>query len=181
MITASVTVSPRYSSAVFLMLARIKELISAGELSLSWSQNPNVTIGRLLDPVRQDIDVVLNLRRAEFTSDEPFDGKNRVLGVGDGLPFGDLPHQAFAAIRNPPPRKGWSRPPSGLVMTLASPPSITATHELVVSQIDSDDLTHVLSSLKYIYPEWCFSLTGCFRAVPLRRPGRPWPPPPWRA
>ena len=37
---------------------------------------------------------------------------------------------------------GVSRPPSGLVITTGSPPSMTATTELVVPRVDSDDFAH---------------------------------------
>ena len=59
------------------------------------------------------------------------DGRNRVLGVGDGLALCDL-----ATRRSPvlvkPTTDGVVRAPSAFAMTTGSPPSITATQLLVV-------------------------------------------------
>ena len=57
--------------------------------------------------------------------------KTVLLGVGDGLALGDLPDELLAASVKAT-IDGVVRAPSALAITSGSPPSITATQELVV-------------------------------------------------
>jgi hypothetical protein len=58
-----------------------------------------VTIAGLLDLVRQDGDVILNFFGFELAADQPFYTENRVFRIGNRLPFGNLAHQSFTAVR----------------------------------------------------------------------------------
>ena len=58
-------------------------------------------------------------------------GTDGAVGVGDGLAFGDLADKDFARLRKAHDRGGGTGP-SALAMTVGSPPSRTATTELVV-------------------------------------------------
>ena len=48
--------------------------------------------------VGHKLEGALHFGVAEFAAHEAFDGEDGVLGVGDGLPPGDLPHEAFAVF-----------------------------------------------------------------------------------
>ena len=67
----------------------------------------------------------------EAPAHEALDGEHRVLGIGDGLALGDLSDQPLARLGEAHDRRR-QPPASELVMTTGSPPSMTATTELVV-------------------------------------------------
>jgi len=129
--TASVTVSPKYASAVFLILPRIKADISAGLYFLSLIlmrtsplDAPSSWYGRTLTSPWTSAD--LNLRPiSRFTPKTVFSGLVMACRLAT-CPTRRSPLSETATM------EGVVLPPSGLVMTLASPPSMTATQELVV-------------------------------------------------
>ena len=87
----------------------LAEIVFRRLLQLLQNHRRDLRRGKLL-ALRHDrhvVAVALNLIRdhlqlfADFViaaSHEPLDRVNRVLGIGDGLPLGDLPHQPFAGL-----------------------------------------------------------------------------------
>src|SRR5262249_8328287 len=55
-----------------------------------------VAVGSLGDFVGADFHRFLDFRGVEFAPHQALDGVNGVGGVGDRLPFGDLPYEALA-------------------------------------------------------------------------------------
>ena len=78
-------------------------------------------------------------------SHEPLDRINRVFGIGDRLPLGHLPNQPLPGLGESHHRRR-SPPPLFIRDHLGSPPSITATQELVVPK-----------SIPIIFPIKCSS------------------------
>ena len=60
--------------------------------------NSKVAIVGFFDFIGQHRNVLLNFRRIILAPDETFYTKNRVLGVGNRLSFGNLPHQSLTVI-----------------------------------------------------------------------------------
>src|SRR5262249_16130764 len=96
--------------------------------------DPGVAVLSPDDLVGRDLHCLLHLGVVVATADEALDGENRVLWIGDRLTPCDLTGQALAAIGEGDDAGGEAAMGliSGLVMTSGSPPSMTATQELVV-------------------------------------------------
>ena len=58
----------------------------------------NIPVGGFLNAEGQIPDVLLDFRGVEFPADEAFDAEDGVFGVGDGLSFGNLPHQPLPLV-----------------------------------------------------------------------------------
>ena len=129
MITALRTLWPRWLSAASLSLRRMNAEISGGVYSLPPIAHLDEVVGPADDLVGDHL--LLGLDLAVAPAHEPLDRVDRPLGVGDGLPLGRLADEGLALAGEGDDR-GVSRLPSWLGMTVASPPSITATTLLVV-------------------------------------------------
>ncbi len=142
--TALVTGWPRYSSAACFSFCRIIAETSGGEYSLP----PALT--RTSPLLARTIEYG-TIRISSETS-SCFRPMKRLMentvfsGFVTACRFATWP-----TSRSPdfvkPTTEGVIRLPSGFVMTTGSPPSMTATTELVVPEVDSDDLAHVLCFL----------------------------------
>jgi len=60
--------------------------------------DPGVAVVRLHDPVGHQADVLLDFLLLEAAADQPLDGEDRVLRVGDRLPLGRRADQHLAVI-----------------------------------------------------------------------------------
>jgi|GEM_PF-2226631 len=61
--------------------------------------DPDVAVGSRGDPVGDDLQGPLDLRVVKFPAHEALDGKDGVLRIDDGLPFGDLSYQSLPRLR----------------------------------------------------------------------------------
>ena len=147
-ITACVTFSPRYASAASFSLARIIAEISGGEYFLpliSTRASFDVAAHHLVgDHLHLFGDFVV------APPHEALDRKNRVLGVGDGLPLGDLADQPLPALGE---RHDGRR---GAVAFLVGndgrlPAFHDGHHGVRGSQVDADNLAHVSEILLDAY------------------------------
>src|ERR1019366_5198310 len=86
----------------------------------------------------------------EAAPHETFDGENRVLGVGDRLPFGHLPHQALSTLGER--HNGRSGALAFLIGDYRRLPSFHYGHTRVRgAQIDAYNLSHLLDCLPRSY------------------------------
>ena len=112
--------------------------------------DPHISVARLLNLVRQYLDVVLNLRRSVLAPDQPLDSKHRVLRVRDRLALGDLTHQPLSAFGHRHDRR--RRAPS---LRIGDHLGVTALHDRHTTvrraQIDSDYLAHLIPPSKSRY------------------------------
>jgi len=60
--------------------------------------DPNIPVAGFFEYVWKYLDVSLYFRCLKFAADQPFYGKNGILGIGDSLAFGNLADQTFAAF-----------------------------------------------------------------------------------
>src|ERR1035438_4677450 len=75
-------------------------------------------------------------------SHESLDRENRVLGIGDGLPLGDLPDQPFPALGER--HNGWRSAVAFLVGNYGRLPAFHhGDHGVRGSQVDAYNLSHV--------------------------------------
>ena len=86
--------------------------------------------------------VAVHRRLVVAPAHEPLDGEHRVLGVGDRPAAWPPGRPAARRDLVKPTTDGVSRLPSALVMTIGSPPSITATHRVGRPQVYADDFRH---------------------------------------
>ena len=95
--TACVTFSPRWASAVSFIFCRMKPEISLGAYFLpSRPADPGVAIVGFDDLVGDHAHVFLGHGIVEAPPDQPLDREEGVFGVGDALPLGGLADQPFA-------------------------------------------------------------------------------------
>ena len=130
--TACVTVSPRYASASCFIFCRIMAEISGGLYSLPPIDHAAVAVRRFDDFVGQTLERALHFGVVELAPHQPLDREDRVLRIGDGLAPRHLAHHPLVRLGLIATTDGNRREPSDVGMTTGSPPSITATTELVV-------------------------------------------------
>ena len=94
------------------------------------------------DLIRQDFDIVLDFLGVEFAADQPFDAENRIFGVGDGLAFGNLAHQALTAVVDSNNRRGGA-PAFGIGDDVGIPALHDGHTGVGGAEINSDDFAHV--------------------------------------
>lgn len=128
--TASVTASPRKSSAVFFILRSTSALIWGSQLLVTHLY-PGVAVVGLDDLEGHQVDVLLHLGFGELAADQALGSVNGVLGVGDGLALGGCAHQDFAVFLIGDDG-GVVRAPSLFSITRVLLPSMMATQLLVV-------------------------------------------------
>ena len=128
-ITASVTGSPRYASASVFSFCRIIALISGGAYSLS----PALTRTSSFGPLTTSYGTIFissetssNLRPMKRLIE-----KTVFCGLVTCWRFAGAPTSRWSSFVNAT-TDGVVRPPSAFGITVGSPPSITAMHELVV-------------------------------------------------
>ena len=77
----------------------MKAEISGGRVDLVLDLDVCVAVGRRHELVGQELPGLRYLRGVELPADEPLNGEDRILGVGDGLALGDLTHETLALRR----------------------------------------------------------------------------------
>ncbi len=124
--------------------------------------DPDVAVRCLLNGKRQNLDVVLDLAGIELPSDEPFDAKDRILGIGDGLSLGDLPDETLARFRNRHHRRGG---PSAF--GIGDDLRLSSFHDrhtrVCRTEVNAYYFTHFISSLGCIFE--CISCMYLFRVT----------------
>ncbi len=60
----------------------------------------HLTVAPPIDAIRENFGVFDNFRCIVPAADESFDAKYRVFRIGNGLAFGNLPHQTLTAVRH---------------------------------------------------------------------------------
>jgi len=100
-----------------------------------------IAVGGFSDLEGNDSLVVLNFPGGELPADEPLDGVDGILGVGDGLPLGGLTHEPLPLVGEGHHRR--RRPAAFLVRDDGG---VTAFHDghagVRRAQIDSDHFSH---------------------------------------
>ena len=100
-----------------------------------------VTVRRLDDLVRENLERGLHLGRVEPAADEPLDAVDRVLRVGQCLAFRDLADQPLALVGEGDDRRGRTR-----AFLVGNDLGRSALHDddarVRRSEIDTNDLTH---------------------------------------
>ncbi|MBA7697547.1 hypothetical protein ES703_106214 [subsurface metagenome] len=82
--------------------------------------HPGVAVSRLGYLIGQQFSVVLHGGLVELAPHQPLDAGDSIIGVGDGLPLGDLSHQALAGLTHGHHRRRYS-PPLGVGDDLGLP------------------------------------------------------------
>jgi hypothetical protein len=107
-------------------------------------------LGALDDLVGQHLDGLLHLGVVELAAHQALDREDRVLGVDDRLAPRHLADQALAGLGVDGHHRRDQPAPSEEGMTTGSPPSMTATTELVVPRSMPMILPHCFSFALYV-------------------------------
>jgi len=110
--------------------------------------DPGIVVVRLDDLVRHHVDVALHHVFVIAPADQALDGEQGVLGVGDGLALGGLPHQDLAVAAEGHHGGGGTR--ALLVLDHLGPVALHDRHAGVGgTEIDADHFTHGISPLSF--------------------------------
>ena len=137
--TALVTGWPRYSSAACFSFCRIIAEISGGEYSLPCAVDAHVAVAGRDDLVRHHLHLFGDF--VEPAAHEALDREDGVLGVGHGLPLGDLADQPLAGLGEGDDRR---RQPAAF--RVGDDDRLAAFHDrddgVGGAQVDADDFAH---------------------------------------
>ena len=101
--------------------------------------DPCVAVGRPHDLVRHELDLLQHFVVA--AAHEPLDREDGVLGIGDGLSLGDLPHENLAVLRKSDDRR--CEPATLLIRDHRGVAAFDdRDHRVGRSEVDADDLRH---------------------------------------
>jgi hypothetical protein len=102
----------------------------------------HVAVARALDAIRDHLHFFADF--IEAAAHEPLDREDRVFGIGDGLPLGDLSHQALAGLA-----EGNDRGSNAATFRVLDDGGLIAFHHrdngVCGAQVDADDFAHPLS------------------------------------